>query len=282
MDCLIGMSGDVGMQSQSAGKLWAVLHVMFEDHDVKTHKEEVCRRVLDYFEQHFRIAAEHRVVCIFDKMDHESLKLEFGGVANRGTHWPIRGQGLGIWPNCLWDLIAWYDEMAGKVAWPYTSVIYLHGSTCETDIGLTLTFAHELQHFLQYTSEKLLWTMNKLLIDIHNEEFNVWWDFPVEIEARITAKKVAESLYGTEPVRKHIQERINAHITDNDVEDWKFVQDIDTAISYSLDEGTRLLVQRHRRQLEEYIQRCKDDALALKSSGLRLEELAAIEFGAQT
>jgi hypothetical protein len=281
MDYPDGMNCDEGMQSKIAGKQWAALHVISDDRDVRAHRGMVCMRVRDYFEQHFRSASASRVVCIFDDKDNEQLK-QACGVANRGTHWPIRGQGLVIWPNHFWELIAWYDEKAGKVILPYTSVIYLHGSTCETDIGFTLTFAHELQHFLQYTNEKLLWIKNTLLIALHNEEFKVWWDFPIEIEARITAKKVAESLFGTESVKEYIQERIKAHITENDAEDWKFVQSIDTAISYSLEEGTRPLVQRHRRQLEEHIQRCKDDAQVLKNSGLRLEELVAVEFDAPT
>jgi hypothetical protein len=277
-----GMNCDEGMQLQAAGKPWAALHVILEDLGAKAHREAICGRVLDYFEQYFRIGPEPRAVCVLDNMDHDFLKQEFGGVANRGIHWPIRGQGLGIWPYYVRDVIAWYDEQAGEVVWPYASVIYLHGSTCDSDVGLTLTFAHELQHFLQYAHERLLWTMNKLLVDIHNEEFSVWWDFPVEIEARIIAKRVAESLFGAEPVRKHIQERIKAHLTDNDVKDWEFVQGINPSVPYSLTEGTKTLVLKHRRQLEEYVRRCKDDAEALRRSGLRFEELIDVDFGALT
>jgi hypothetical protein len=124
--------------------------------------------------------------------------------------------------------------------------------------------------------------MNKLLMGLHNEEFKVMWDFPIEIEARTTAKKVAESLFGAEPVRELIQERIKAHITDGDVQDWEFVQGIVSSVPYKLTEGTKLLVKRHRRQLEEFLQRCKDDAEALKCSGLRIEDLAEVDFDALT
>jgi len=125
---------------------------------------------------------------------------------------------------------------------------------------------------------KRIWLLNKLLIGLHNEEFKVWWDFPIEIEARVTAKKAAERLFGTEAVGKYIQERIAAHVTDNDVEDWKFVQGIDSSMPYSLAEATEKLVQRHRRQLEEYLRRCRDDAETLKNSGLLLDDLADVDF----
>lgn len=279
MNYLDGMNNDKGMESQAAEKPWAALYVISNNSDVKTHREETCRHVRSYFERHFQIAELSRVACIFAQDDY--IKSQLGrDAAERGGFMPTKGMALGFYPQYVCDIIAPIDERTHKCVFPYTGMILLYGSTCETDIGLTLTFAHELQHFLQYTNEKSLWVMNKLLIGLHNEEFKVWWDFPIEIEARTTAKKVAECLFGAEPVRGYIQERIKAHITDNDVEDWKFIQSIDTAISYSLEKCTRLLVQRHRKQLEEYVQRCKDDAQAIKSSGIQLEELAAVEFGA--
>ena len=82
------------------------------------------------------------------------------------------------------------------MTFPYESLIYLHGSTCETDIGLTMTLAHELQHFLQYTNERHLWTANTLLMKLPSlptDDLKACSDFPVEREARITAKKVAEN-----------------------------------------------------------------------------------------
>jgi hypothetical protein len=147
----------------------------------------------------------------------------------------------------------------GSLAWPFASIIYLHGSTCESDIGLALSFAHELQHFLQYSQKKSVWAMNTLLIDLRNEEFKVWWDFPIEIEARVIAKRVAEELFGTKPVNEYILARIAAQITDNDVEDWRFVQGIDAAVLYDLAEATKPLVQRHRQALEKLLEQRRED-----------------------
>jgi hypothetical protein len=229
---------------------WAALHVVCDGPALKSHRESVCKRVRARFESHFRIASEPRVICIFDDQDFGHLKEEFGGQTNRAVHWPIRGQGISLWPWYLQDVIAQPDYRTGDVAWPFTSVIYLHGSTCESDIGLTLSFAHELQHFLQYVQDKPLWALNTLLINLRHEAFKVWWDFPIEIQARVTSKRVAEELYGKEAVREYISGRIAAHITDNDAEDWKFIQNINSSVEYPLAEGTKPLAQRFREQLE--------------------------------
>jgi|ERR1022692_3770351 hypothetical protein len=156
--------------------------------------------------------------------------MQFGGEANRGFHHPIRGLRVTDLPRYTHDLIARPDYTTGEVAWPFTSLIYLHGSSCESDIGLTLTLAHELQHFFQYAYEKTLWAANQLLINLHADEFKVWWDFPIEIQARATSERVAEEFFGKEAVREHISGKIAAHITDNDAEDWKFVQALDFRI----------------------------------------------------
>ena len=279
MDCLDDINDDEGIGSRAAGKPWAALHVMLEDRNVKAHKEAVCMRVLDYFERHFRITQQTRVACIFAKDDCIKSQLN-RDVAERGAFMPVRGLVRGLFPQFVHDIVAPIDQNTNKCVFHYSGMILLHGSTCETDIGLTLTFAHELQHFLQYTYAKPLWVINKLLMGLRNEEFKAWWDFPVEVEARITAKKVAVCLFGAEPVREYTQEKIKAHITDNDVKDWEFVQGIVTSLPYKLTEGTKPLVQRHRRQLEEFLQRCKDDAEALRCSGLQIEDLAGVDFDA--
>ena len=134
----------------------------------------------------------------------------------------------------------------GNVAWPFACVIYLHGSTRETDIGLTLTFAHELQHFIQYAHKQRLWALNTLLTNLGSDDFKVWWDFPIEVDARRTAKLVAEELHGSRPVMEYISCRISARVTDTDADDWRFVQSIDTSFPYDLAERTRPLLKKYK------------------------------------
>lgn len=221
------------------------------DPAVKAHRKETAGRVSKYIEQNFSVPTHLRALCYLADEDVNWLKEMWGGHANRGVHWPIRGQGLHDWPQDMWETIAPIDPQLG-VTWPYDSVIYLHGSTCETDIGLTMTLAHELQHFLQYANERQLWAANTLLMKLPSlptDDLKAWSDLPVEREARIIAKQVAESLHGTAPVDQHIQSMIDAGTSDADVADWKFIRAIDPSIRYDLREETKPFVRRHKQEL---------------------------------
>lgn len=240
-------------------KSWVAVQVIANDPAVRTHRANVASRVLSYLEEHREIPGWAKVLCVLDDQDHEYLKQEFGGTANRGFHWPRRGQGVTLWPWYLHNIIAQVDLHTGTVSWPFESVIYLHGSTCESDIGLTLCLAHELQHFLQYSVRKALWATNSLLINLRLEAFKVWWDFPIEREARITAKHLAEDLFGAELVDAYISTRISAQITDTDAEDWKYVRSIDTSARYDLAEDTRKVAKRYRSQLYEALESRRND-----------------------
>jgi hypothetical protein len=170
MDRLDGMNGGEKDAITGRGERWAALHVISQDPDVKAHREAACRRVLDYFERHFRIAKQLRVACIFANDD--CIKSELGrDVAERGGFMPTKGLALGSFPQFVRDIVAPVDERTRKCVFPYAGMILVHGSTCETDIGLVLTFAHELQHFLQYTNERPIWAVNRLLIGLRDSEF---------------------------------------------------------------------------------------------------------------
>lgn len=241
------------------------IHVKSEDLVAGAHRTQVAERVQDYFEKHFPAPLASKVLCFLDDIDSPELKGRLGS-ANRGLHWPIiKGQGLVDWPQYMWDLIAPTVPGSSDLMWPFDSVIYLHGTTCETDIGLTLTLAHELQHFLQYANSRRVWAINTLLLNLPalpTEHIRVMWDIPIEIEARIVAKQVAETLYGCEPVATHVADRIRANVTPNDVEDWRFFQGIDASQSYSVIEATRSLVNVHISQLKEFQRQAgyKDDS----------------------
>jgi hypothetical protein len=105
----------------------------------------------------------------------------------------------GLVPQYFWDVVTPYDPVSGKCSSPFDSLVYLYGTTCEADIGLTLTLAHELQHVFQYAMQRSAWAANLLLQHLpepFNFDFTVWWDFLIEVDARRVAKAVAENLYG--------------------------------------------------------------------------------------
>jgi hypothetical protein len=120
-----------------------------------------------------------------------------------------------------------------------------------------MTFAHELQHFLQCSAKFDLWAANYLMaVLVPNEHLAGTWQIPFEVEARICAKKVAVEFYGDELVREYISERIANAPSPDYRKDWKFVQAIDLSTDplarFSLAKETRPLVQRYRSNLQDF------------------------------
>lgn len=204
--------------------------------------------------EHFSLPAEWRVVCLLDDQDCYELKLQVGQ-ANRGIHLRLADAALqGVIPQHFWDVVRPYDATTGECLSLFDSVVYLHGSTCETDIGLTLTLAHELRHVFQYATQPKIWAANILLQNLtepFNRDFTVWWDFPIEIDARIIAKYVAETAFGSEAVRDYIAARIESPVTNDDAKDWKFLLNIEAAKPFDYSAETHRLVQKYRKPLIE-------------------------------
>jgi len=202
----------------------AVLHIKSDHEQIRRHREGLARRVLNEFS--FTPPSNPQVLCYLDDRDVEWL---------------------------MWYTIAPVDPVSNTISWPYVSVIYLHGSTCESDIQLAMTLAHELQHFVQFVSDRQLWAVHLLLTKLpglpaHNLKH--WFDLPNEIEARIIAKRAAEKLFGQAEVERHIAMMIAARTSDEDAADWEFIRTLDPNSNYDMRERTIPLVNDHRSQLE--------------------------------
>jgi hypothetical protein len=233
----------------------ATLYIKSDDEQVRKHREELARRVLGEFSVTF--PSEERVLCYLNDRDDCHLKQNWGGASNRGVHWPIRGQGLHDWPFDMWGIIAGSDPITNTNTWPYASVVYLHGRTCESDIQLTMTLAHELQHFVQFTGNRQLWAIHVLLTKLpslptHNLRHS--FDLPDEIEARIVAKRVALKVFGQTAIESHIATMIAGRSSNEDVADWEFIRGLDPNSVYDLREQTIPLVEEYRSELE-YLKR---------------------------
>lgn len=155
--------------------------------------------------------------------------------ANRGAHIKKRSQ--------LWrEARTFVEDLAG-----FDSLVYLHGSSCTNDIGLTMTFAHELQHIIQYSAAPKLLAENMLVIEtlryLERSDFEAlglrMCDVPHEREARIVAKRVAESLHGVEAVRQYIDGRRRAFVTEQDAADWDCIQGLVASDGYDLAAETK-------------------------------------------
>ncbi len=191
-----------------------------------------------------------------DSQDSQPFKQMYGA-ANRGFYAPLREGPLPNWPDYMRNVIL-VDPTRGTSRLrelAFRHVIYLHGGTCSTDVGLTMTLAHELQHFVQHDKAPHLWAVNTLVTRLPRDIIDAlalkWCDIPHEREARIVAKRTAEALHGAEAVGRYVEAMIEARVTDSDAEDWTCIRDLAIAIPYDLDGETRLFLPRLRKYRSE-------------------------------
>jgi hypothetical protein len=230
------------------------------DSDTATMREALARRVIAHFPSNL---PESTLLCFIDATDWQALRNE-RGEASRGFYvWakPYTEDECSDWPKHLRKHFFTDDSASGRNKSAFDNLIYLHGSTCQTDTGLVMTLAHELQHFVQHGREPKLWAESSVVTNLTKEDIRAlklnWSNIPIEREARAVSKMVAEKLFGAEAVRRYIDGKIAKNANPADVEDWKFVRELDASVAYDLNRETRLLFQRlkeFRHQLSEALQ----------------------------
>jgi len=178
------------------------LEVMSHDDVGKAKRKEAADRVLQKFDGQL---PDLKLLAFFDDTDDADIKRDYG-LANRGISGPIKANS----PTMRWLI----DPLSGEVRRPYDDYgIYLHGSTCADETALTMTLAHELQHFVQYGFKRQLWAESRLIRklprEVQEKEQLNWLDIPHEREARIVAKRVGVELCGEDAVTRYIDHMIN-------------------------------------------------------------------------
>ena len=165
--------------------------------------------------------------------------------------------------------LAKLDPVSYKRSFSYDCAIYLYDSTCRDELSLTMTLAHELQHFIQYGSDRTTWAFNTLT-NLRREVIEplgiIWPDIPIEREARIVAKRAAQALVVIENADLHIGSRSKEASTSGEVSDWNFIRDVDVSREYTdLPGHTRRLynhrLARIRPELEDTLSKLKEDPL---------------------
>ena len=132
--------------------------------DAETHKRRCARCAEVQLSLQSQLpASSPTVLCLIDDVDFHWLKAKYGET-NRGQFAaPIRGTGLQeVVPRYFYDFVAPMDSHTYELNYLFDSVIYLHGTTCEQDLGLVLTLAHKLCHFLQYANARGTWAANSI------------------------------------------------------------------------------------------------------------------------
>jgi hypothetical protein len=193
------------------------------------------------------------------------------GPANRGFHGPIKeSRPTEAWPLGMTNLIFVPVDGSpfGRSRRLFDNGVYVYGSTCADETALIMTFAHELQHFVQYGFNRRLWAEGQLITRLPRELINAiglnWPDIPHEREARIEAKRVGLKLCGADAVTQYIDRRISENVTANDVEDWRFSQQMDPSVPFDLSRETKRIFQRlrpYRQALENVLREMRADSV---------------------
>jgi hypothetical protein len=210
------------------------------DEEARKHREALAQRV---FASLGLQCPARRLLVLFDDEDWQTFKTQ-NGVANRGFYAPVRS-GHPHWriaPRYIVDNV-FIDGTAA-----FDDFVYLHGTTCAEDIALTMTLAHELQHFIQHADRTPVWAANSLVPNLHKTAIAAlglrWCDIPHEREARIVSKRIAEDLFGPDVVGRHIDARIASPVTERDGIDWKCIRELSASTPYDLAHETELFFPR--------------------------------------
>lgn len=241
------------------------LKVKSEDPALTAKREAAAWRVLNYFGGGLPAS---RLLCFLDDDDPSTLKGERGS-ANRGLYGPIHDSTpLADWPDYVTACILADDGISLQFPRVIDDLVYLYGSTCANEVGLTMTLAHELQHVIQHANFRKLWAVNGLVSQLNKTVIAAlklqWADIPIEREARIVSKRVAVHLFDEWRVTQFIDEKIEEGITQSDVgdvADWQFVRTLTPSSSVDLVTDTQRLFKRlkgYRSELEAVLQEKKN------------------------
>jgi hypothetical protein len=238
------------------------IEVKSDDGIVKVERERAAYRVLDEFGDQL---PDLNLLAFFDDCDWESFKRN-NGRDNRGLYAPLKPNTFVDWPAHVAKHLYVTDPTTLKSKRIFGHLIYLHGSGCADQTGMIMTFAHELQHFVQYGFSRKLWAENLLLprLPLHAIEGTGlnWPDVPTECEARIIAKRIAVKLCGSEAVRRYIESRTAQSLDPKVIADWRFIQELDHAMPYDVASETRRIFQRlrlYRADLEDSLSKMRSD-----------------------
>jgi hypothetical protein len=219
------------------------LKVKSSDPVVRLIREAICNKVLP----RFRFDTPHtKLLCFVDDVDFEGLKS--GSMsANRGGF--INNLGAYIQERRpLPDYIKHEYEMTRMGGWGYTSLIHVHGSTCEPRESLILTLAHELQHFTQFSQTPNFYEADFLLNWLLKGPINL----PSEHDALLQSKRIAGSISGEGCIDEYARLQVDL-LEGRECERWCYFLSLRLTDSITFSERTRSECQRYRTELNAMI-----------------------------
>jgi hypothetical protein len=179
------------------------------------------------------------------------------GIHFRGFHIPLSGRE--VLPEYLREcFFRPYDEfnvgMEFEEIVAFDNLIYIRHDTCSDRVGCVITYAHELQHFMQHGHTPRLWSVNSALYHTLGkfEPRATAIDIPIERQANIVSKRIAEQVCGTEAVRNFAEEQIRFMEQENEPAQkvrWEFFRDVPSSEPYDLLTATLPFVQKYKGQI---------------------------------
>lgn len=239
-----------------------ILVVKSSDAAVKTKREGTAQRVIAEFGDQL---PNLKLLCFFDDVDWLPLR-DAIGKANRGFYRPLSPSSqFWNWPDDVMEHLFIVDPPSWIQKLAFDHVIYLHGSTCSDEVGLSMTLAHELQHFVQWSRTPQVYAAGILVLQLlayWPQEtaaalgLKSWADIPHERDVRIVAKRVVAKIFGQEGTARFIDGKIANPVDETDGADWRFIQAIGLLDTYDVSFETNRLFQRfepYRRDCEEVL-----------------------------
>ncbi len=210
----------------------------FKTEKLRADWERRCREVL----QHFNLP-DRRLLCGFDEEKSDWFQ-SIGHRDARGLH--CLTQGSGLWPDFLES-----RRYEGATA-AFDSLVYIPMvPPTDAPFVFVVTFAHELQHFVQYWTEPRISLANNLfyenlsMLDPSIPSYETW-HVPTERDAMIKSKQVAVSLFKQEGVQGELRSLMS---NDNVGKEWEYFQGLSSSATRNLRDETDHLVKQYQNEI---------------------------------
>jgi hypothetical protein len=220
------------------------LEFVFRDKQRQGLLEPLCHAMIGEFPPVRRTAC-----CIFDDEERPAF-LNRWGDSYYGFHCAIREYGTRVidWPSELVSDFTSTDSF-GNPRIP-DSVLYVRKRTAENSVSASITFAHIMQHVLNFELNRKFVLACSQLRELGLPRSNSWpWELPDEYDAELTSKRVASAVLGAQRVTGHALAQLHAN---RDIEKWEFFLSLDPAEPFDFPERTKAIVALFRPQLEEW------------------------------
>jgi len=212
--------------------------------------ESKLRPLCEQVEQHFELPAG-RLYRYFARTDDPSLS-QIHGEHYRGFYCHISERN---WLPTYFYHFLYRPDYVGDTfedALAFDDLIFVRHSTCADIVGCAITYAHELQHFVQHGSTPRLLRANNALYQNWRkfEETVTAIDVPSEREANIVSKRVAEAVCGTDAVRSFAEKQVRLMQElgnpEQQLQKWIFFRDVPSSTPYDLAKNTLPIVERFK------------------------------------